>query len=516
MMVDEDPEVGGRQSDPLPVPASLVFEVGQLLTALSEPARALVEAASVLESPAPLPRVGLLAGVTDPYAALEAALATGLINWDSGGASTSVAVTDQLCRKAVLETLTPCRLCRLHAAAAPLVNRAQSWAHRVTAAKGPDNALAEELEQAAAERLRDGDLQQAATLLLWASDLGESQGTRENNLLMAVRAMTGVWLGRLYAMLGRGDAMVEYSRTAMPHLASLGTRLARHARGNLALGRAYSDGVPSGLEELEDVPTAAQAGPGDADLLTCRGALRIWSGHFRSGMDDLSKVLGFLSDGTVPAAPELLHPALSLAQYTVGDWDAAVRTAEAALDVAMRADTPWAAPIGQATASHVLAGRGQLEAARHLLAQTEAWVGRIPAVALPQLAVGRALLAQAQRDPEQMLAAVEPLRHASAEEPAAVSELWWRPLEAEALINTGRRAEARTALKRLEELAYSAPCLTTPGKLGSDVLGLAARLVCDQLALPWTRTSSVLVRRRVGHRAERSETRPAIGRWVSS
>lgn len=52
-------------------------------------------------------------------------------------------------------------------------------------------------------------------------------------------------------------------------------------------------------------------------------------------------------------------------------------------------------------------------------------------------------------------------------------------------------------------------------ELGSGRVGLAIRLVCDQRVLSRTRTSSVLVRRRVGRFAERPETRAAMARWVS-
>ncbi|WP_167529850.1 helix-turn-helix transcriptional regulator [Streptomyces spinoverrucosus] len=523
---------GGRE--PLPVPMSLAAAVGRQLAAMPHAARAMVEAASVLNARTPLALVGRVADVTDPTAALEPGLAAGLLSWWPSEPSIPVAVSHPLYRRAVLDRISPKRLRAMHAAAVPVVDAAASWAHRVAATDGPDRTLAEELEKAAVEQLAAHNAPRAATLLLWAADVWDSRAERERCLLAAavylmeadqlprvqqllpevescapspprdlvlggcaaaqgdltaaedrltgavraaqatrgleqIAALGGVWLGRVYAMLGRGRELVELSESMLA-TAQFSPRLIHNIRANRATGRAFSDGPQAGLREFADLPEAARARAADAELLGQRGVLRVCSGRFHDGIEDVTAALRFHRG---KARPVLLHPLLSLAQYSLGAWDDAVITAEKAVEIPLAEEQPWALPIGLAIAALVPAGRGEWDQAQDLLARAERWAWRMSETALAAVAGAQAALARAQSDPEAMLTALQPLRrlpHASA---VTVAQLWWRPLEAEALLGTGRLDEAERALRGLERLAGSAPCAGTPASLLSGRLAQA-------------------------------------------
>jgi ATP/maltotriose-dependent transcriptional regulator MalT len=511
------------QQMPLPVPTSLAGAVRQQLLTMPAETRALVEAAAVLDSREPLVLVGQVATINNPANALEPALTAGLLRWWPNELSTPVAVTHPLQRHAILSTMSPRRLRQLHAAAAPLVSPTASWAHRVAAVDGPDAALAHELAQAAGDQLTAGQIERAATYLLWAADVCDTRKEREHHLLTAAlqlmavdqftrvqqilpeiqsctsspmrdvvlggyaatrgniaeaedrltralqatrtqlgleqtTAMAGAWLGRLYAMQGKGLQIIEVSQ-AMPSAETLDPRLAWHAKVTLATGRALSQGPRAGAQEFADLPKAEYVTSAHADLLTYRGAFRCWSGDLSAALEDLTTTLRFGREATRPILAELLYPSLSLTQYSLGAWDDAAISAENGLAIAATEDKPWAVPIGRAIAAHVPAGRGEWDRAEELLAQAESTARLMPAAALPQVAIGKATLAQAQNDPHRMLDALKLLEEATGSGQITTTQLWWRPLHTEALIGAGHLDEATTALERLQQFANTAPCL---------------------------------------------------------
>ncbi|MER5941582.1 AAA family ATPase [Streptomyces sp. NPDC001928] len=186
------------------VPGTLAAALQRQLAALPAPARALTEAAAVLSVRAPLRTVGRLAGVDDTATALQPALTAQLMRWWPSDPSTPVMVAHALQRDAVLEGIAPGRRKALHAAAADLVDAAGAWRHKVAAADGADDELAAALEQAADDCVTAGEVERAATLLLWAADVASGQAEHERLLLTAAaRLLSVVHMARAQDLLPR-------------------------------------------------------------------------------------------------------------------------------------------------------------------------------------------------------------------------------------------------------------------------------------------------------------------------
>ncbi len=540
-------------------PPSLAAAVHRRVAGLPESGRALVEAAAVLELPAPLGRVARTAGVADPAAALDAGLAAGLLQWWPAEPYTPVAVRHELQRLAVVAAIPPGRLRALHAAAAPLVDRDRSWHHRVGAAEGADDGLAVALAGEADRLTSVGSTEAAANLLLLASRVAGTRPGRERFLLMAmallmgadrftrvqhalpevrrcaaspmrslvlgayatsrgelaeaeqlltdameateateategmegtegtdatggtggtggapgdpvVTALAGVWLGRLYTLRADGRALASVSARVLagePEKAGL-TALAHLARANLATGRAFTDGPAAGLAELAALPAVpSQVGPDAAILLTYRGIFHTWSGRLTSAVEDCAAVLDLGRRTGCPVLAEFVYPTLTAAQFWLGSWDDAAISAENGLLVTATEDKPWAYAAGYVMASRVASGRGQWARAEELLEAAGPWAQAVGAeFSLPLVALGRAQLAHAKDDHEGVLAALRPVEEsAHRRDRAAVNgmvvltQLWWRPLYAQALIELGRLDAARAAVADLRAFAEGVPCL---------------------------------------------------------
>ena len=84
------PDGLARAGDDLPAPRELAGVVRARLKALSEPAQGLVTAAAVLGRSCPLPAAAALAGLADPLAALDEAVAAGLLVEDRASSGADV------------------------------------------------------------------------------------------------------------------------------------------------------------------------------------------------------------------------------------------------------------------------------------------------------------------------------------------------------------------------------------------------------------------------------------------
>lgn len=169
----------------LPVPPSMVATVSRILNRLPNPTRRLVEALAVLNTRCSLTRVGELASLDNPSEALKPAMDAGLVQWWPSEPADSVTIGHSLHRDAVYEKLGPVRRAELHAAAARLVDDSSAWVHRVAAAPSIDAGLAQQLEQAAAQKTDSGQDDVAAQYLHWAADLSEARDEYERRMLTA-------------------------------------------------------------------------------------------------------------------------------------------------------------------------------------------------------------------------------------------------------------------------------------------------------------------------------------------
>jgi len=185
-LLSEQSAIDDSRSGRVPVTPSLAAAVGEQLAQLSADCRALLEMLAVADRALPLARLGEVAGVASPAAAIEPALGAGLVDWQPGVPSCPVRLRHALQRDAIYALLGPAKRRRLHARAVSVVDATAAWAHRVAALEGPDDDLAGRLAQTAAAEAAAGHLLLAATHLLWAGDISSTRDGYEERLLTAV------------------------------------------------------------------------------------------------------------------------------------------------------------------------------------------------------------------------------------------------------------------------------------------------------------------------------------------
>jgi DNA-binding NarL/FixJ family response regulator len=173
----------------LPAPRSLASSVTARLSELPADARNLAAALAVINQRSPLPMVGQVAGLAVPVGPFEVLLDTGLVGWNPNEPGPPVEYAHPLYRQAVYQDLSPTTRRDLHRAVAAVLTPGTVLAHRVAAADGVDDGLADELESAARRELHGGTAAVGARNLLWASSLSGSSEQAERRLLEAVRAL---------------------------------------------------------------------------------------------------------------------------------------------------------------------------------------------------------------------------------------------------------------------------------------------------------------------------------------
>jgi DNA-binding CsgD family transcriptional regulator len=172
----------------LPAPRSLASAVTTRLGALPSEARELASALAVLNQRSPLAVAGRVAGIQAPLEALESLLDTGFVRWEPSQPGRPVEFSHPLYRLALYEDLPPTRRRDLHRSAARTLTPGTVLAHRVAAADGADDGLADELEAVAVSARAEGATVEAARTLLWASSLTESAAAADRRLLEAALA----------------------------------------------------------------------------------------------------------------------------------------------------------------------------------------------------------------------------------------------------------------------------------------------------------------------------------------
>ncbi|MFY9929667.1 MAG: AAA family ATPase, partial [Streptosporangiaceae bacterium] len=176
-----DPRAGER----LVLPGSLAGAIGDQLRMLPPDTRDILEMLSVLNLRLPLAQLGQAAQAGSASAAIEPAVAAGLVDWAPDEPSCPVGLRHLLVRDAIYAAITPTRRRMLHARAASLVSESASWQHRVAALEQPDEDLAADLEHLADQEMAGGRVALAATHLQWASDISPDRAARERRLLTA-------------------------------------------------------------------------------------------------------------------------------------------------------------------------------------------------------------------------------------------------------------------------------------------------------------------------------------------
>jgi DNA-binding CsgD family transcriptional regulator len=495
--------------DALPAPRDLSAVILSRVAALSGDAQQFLAAASVIGLHVPVRTVASVAGLADGREASDEAVTVGLL---VESPSAELSFMHPLYRAAIYADLSPTNRRRLHAEAANVVDGRSILVHRVAAAPGADEVLANELE-AAWISATDGD----ATARAWALEraaLLSSDGTdRERRLLDAAAAHLGVADTEAAARVLASCQLTSARRDALTGLVgvymgspttearltaawtahdpvtepTIGTRAATSLSNWMVVGgrpeegvvwaeralevaepaselwamaktaEAYSLGnagrLSEALEVLSFLPrTGAEVPLLDVDALIMRGMVEIYADDLSGAIADLGVAAAHLRSGVPSTYPVPCFANLSEAHFRRGDWDAAMTYAQLAMSVAQDADRPFDLVRAHARSAQVLAARGQWSDAEERVTAARADSARFPAVlAVATCAVAGVALASARRDPAGVLAAIEPVRATDRLSVGGRPGIFnWRTDEIDALIALDRLQEAETARREFE------------------------------------------------------------------
>ena len=413
-----DPRAPGR----LALPRSLAAAVGDHLRVLPPETRTILEMLSVLNLRIPLAQLGQAAQVDSASAAIEPAVASGLVDWWPEEPACPVEIRHLLVRDAVYAGITAPKRRMLHARAASIVSESTSWEHRVAALDRPDEVLAAQLERLAGEEAAGGRLALAATHLQWASDVSPARADRERRLLTAalhlmlaeearglalreaveaagpsplrscvlgtmafssgqlaeaerqfsqalaeaqtdpdsqpLAAMIANRLAGTYTLLGDGEKVQAHARWALG-TGCLDAAAASQTRTLVAIGASQAAGPRQALAELEHLDAdPARVGAVDVDGLSFRGWFRLLAGDPGPAVTDLAASLKLARRGATLTLGLRAYFYLALAQYLAGAWDDVLLTAEQGFSAAAIHSRRYELPLLHLAAGCVPAGRG--------------------------------------------------------------------------------------------------------------------------------------------------------------
>jgi DNA-binding CsgD family transcriptional regulator/tetratricopeptide (TPR) repeat protein len=549
----------------LALPGSLTAVILPRLAALPAAARNLVTAAAVLGDGCAVSDAVVLAGEPQSDHALDQATAAGFLV--AQPARRELRFTHELIRRAVYADVTAAQRRSLHRWAAALTEGTQSLRHRVAAAGGTDLDLALELDAAAAAAAGRGDPGPAAAYLTQAAELGTRgpdrarrllgafellvrtadaagaeamrpaaeqlpAGTRRDTALgqlamlrarpaAAEAALLAAWAAHRQSDGADNDAAVEAAAgLALLHAhahapdecrmwARRSMRLAPCDAGGAAMAaqaiaRALAGEAEAALETFCFLPGEPALVPdAQADALTARGLLRLWTGDLSGADADLTAVVTRIGSGLRPRHPGQALGYLAETAFRLGRWDEAREHAEQAVaqaeDAGRLADLPFAHNL----AAKVAAFRGDWDpAAAHVRCAEQAARVAGTQSALRFAAAARCVLALTRDDPAEVLQATAPLARGEAgfaDDPTA--DLW-HPARIWALIRTGRLDAAFAELNEFEAgaaLRDDRPALVHAARLRvglavtqgqaeqAEAVLEACRAVADSLDEPITR-----------------------------
>ena len=418
-----DPRAPGRHA----LPRSLAAAIGEHLSALPAETRLILEMLAVANLRLPIAQLGQAAEVASPSAAIEPAVTAGLVEWWPEEPTCPVAIRHPLVRDAIYAGIPATRRRLMHARAASMVGQAASWEHRVAALDQPDEGLAAELEQLAADEAAAGHPALAATHLQWASDISPARPGRERRLLTAALHLTlaeessgaalreaveatapsplrGCVLGTMayssgqlteaerqfgqalaqaqedpdsqplaalianhlagtYSLLGNGAKVIAFGRQALEG-GLLDPAVASQTRTLIAMGVSQVSGPQAGLAELAHLEAdPAQVRAIDLDGLTYRGMLRLLAGDPGQAIRDLTGTLRHARRGATLPLGLRAYFYLALAQYLAGEWDDVLLTAEQGFSAAAIHSRRIELPLLHLAAGCVPASRGAAEEA---------------------------------------------------------------------------------------------------------------------------------------------------------
>jgi DNA-binding CsgD family transcriptional regulator len=404
------------------MPRSLAAAVGDHLRGLPPETRTILEMLAVLNLRMPLAQLGQAAQVSSPSAAIEPAVAAGLVDWWPEDPVCPVEIRHLLVRDAIYARITATQRRQLHARAALVVSEAASWEHRVAALEKPDEDLAAQLEQLARDEASRGRLALAATHLQWASSISPERADRERRLLTAAlhlmlaeesrgaalreaaeatapsplrscvlgamafatgqlaeaerrfsealaqaqadpdsQALAALIANRLagtYTLLGDGEKVMAFGQQALD-TGCLDPAAASQTRTLVAIGASQVSGPHAALAELTQLEAdPARVGRVDIDGLAFRGVFRLLAGDLGQAIADLTASLGLVRQGATLTLGLRAYFYLAMAQYLAGAWDDVLLTVEQGFSAVAIHSRQFELPLLHLAAVVVPAGRG--------------------------------------------------------------------------------------------------------------------------------------------------------------
>ncbi len=421
-VLSEGVSAGLGRSGRIEVPPSLAAALADQLAVLPAGTRAVLEMLAVVNTRLPAARLGDAAEVGSASAAIEPAVAAGLVDWWPQEASCPVAFRHALQRDAIYAGMTATKRRALHARAVSLVDVTSAWAHKVASLDGVDDELAGELEHAAADEAARGMLPLAATHLLWAADISAARGGRERRLLTAAthlmladearglelrdaveacapsplrgcvlgtmafasgqlgdaelrltealaqaqadpagQALAAIIANRLagtYTLLGDGPKVIQFGSWALG-TRTLGAASDSQTRTLVAIGASQVGGARDALAALGHLAEdPARVGPVHLDGLSFRGVFRLLAGDLPGAVRDLTASLRMARQGATFTLGLRAYFYLALAQYLSGAWDDVLLTADQGFSAAAIHPRRYELPLLHLAAGCVPAGRG--------------------------------------------------------------------------------------------------------------------------------------------------------------
>ncbi|GAA3685759.1 LuxR family transcriptional regulator [Nocardioides ginsengisoli] len=491
-------------------------------------AAAVLEAADRQARAVAVSEAGRVAGLDATVAAVDDAGRAGLVGVLDEHAMW-IRLPDPVVRRAVLDELGPAGRAELHErAAGVVVDPAVALHHRWFAAPRPDAELADRLDELASERARQGAWASAADLLVLASRasvdaeargarlvrgvdalvgagevprasryLTELESLRETPLRNAVLGYLAVVRGRpaeAESRLGRAWELVNPRRDAdtasliaqryvLHHLARCRPRelvawadramdlvepsapTAVEAAAIRGLGVAPVDGIDVALEGYRTLVGEVPEGPVAQRVTMASGWLHLAADDPDRAREELQSALTTDFLGGSRRISLWAHGWLARAQFQTGDWDDAMRTATAGLEMAQRSGMSLLVPLLAWTRTQVLALRGDWEAAEQSLRVGDA-AGRDYELMRVPAALARAAYCEARADYVSVVRALAPLTQPWAREWVEQPGYWpWPDVYANALVLVGREDDADAFLARHEERAADAGHVSATARL---------------------------------------------------
>lgn len=531
-LVEELPRSTWASFDPeLPAPSAVAARVAARLAALSSDARALVESVCVLGGDASVADAAALAGLADPLAALDDAVATGLVRVSERHHADTLTAADPMVAAAVLAGLGPRRRAEAHLRAASVVTEpAARLGHRVAATALPDPSLADALEELAQDRAATGAWASAADLLARASRLTEEVTLREQRLARAVDALVGsgdtlaagtllpeveslretplrnavlgylavvrgrpaeaeTWLGRAWdlvnverepdvaAMICQRRVLHSLARCRGADLVTWADRAlslvppdspaAVEAAAIRGLGVAAVGRPHEALADYEQLAAAIGHGAQSQRIAMGKGWLHLVVDEVDEARAALESSLPTGFLGGSTRISLWAHAWLARAQFVAGDWDDALRTVREGLDLVDRSGMRLVGPLLSWTRAQVLALRGDWDGADDALREGDAGPRDYEMMRVAAC-VARAQVAEARADYAGVVAALEPLRQSWAGGAIDEPGAWpWADAYANALVIEGRYADAEAFLPPHERRAAERGHRSASARLGA-------------------------------------------------